>query len=417
MPQLEIFDGTNWQSVVTSINALSNGILIRTAANTLVARSIAVGTGLSVANSDGVSGNPTISLSTQLQNLNGLNAVGFVSLSNITTNTFATRTLTASTGISITNGSGVSGNPTIAIGTVPIANLSGYSSTGTNFLRQDGTWTKPLLNDLLINGDVSISTYNFTSSGTISASTGALKANNLLVHNSTAIVCDPLAVTGGYAPYNGSYGYLNSSGLTGTASGSNTYSINCTYRVKASEFNAVSSIKKKCILAKGIEIEQEVIDIIKSTEFFKYKYKDQIAEHGVRYGVVAEELGRVLPDYIDYNNMEYIPNIMQTGKVERVKNNKHQYIIKLKNEIDNSVKINKLKIINNKNKMIETEISDILDTKTLKVISQDDISQKVFVYGTYEECPSVASKVTELALIAVKNLLTRIEKLEEIQYE
>jgi hypothetical protein len=67
--------------------------------------------------------------------------------------------------------------------------------------------------------------------------------------------------------------------------------------------------------------------------------------------------------------------------------------------------------------MIETEISDILDTKTLKVISQDDISQKVFVYGTYEECPSVASKVTELALIAVKNLLTRIEKLEEIQYE
>lgn len=352
-------------------------------------------------------------ITAQLSALSTLSTTGI--MARTAANTFATRTLTASTGISITNGNGVSGNPTIAIGTVPIANLSGYSSTGTNFLRQDGTWTKPLMNDLLINGDVSISTYNFTTSGTISASTGALKANNLMVHNSTAIVCDPLAVTGGYAPYNGNYGYLNSSGGTGTASGTNTYSINATYRIKASEFNAVSSIKKKRIVSQGLEIEKEVVDIIKKTEFFKYEYKDQIAEKGIRYGVIAEELGKVLPDYVDYNNMEYILNIEQVGKVQKIKD--CQYIIKLENEIDNTVKINRLKLINNKNKVIEVEISDIIDLRTLKINSKENLSQKVFVYGTYEECPSVANKVTELALIAVKNLLTRVEKLEEIQYE
>jgi hypothetical protein len=352
-------------------------------------------------------------ITAQLSALSSLSTTGI--MVRTAANTFATRTLTADTGISITNGNGVSGNPTVAIGTVPIANLSGYSVTGTNFLRQDGTWTKPLINDLLISGNVNISTYNFTTSGTISASTGALKANNLFVHNSSAIVCDPLAVTGGYSLNYSSYGYLNGSGLVGTASGTNTYSINATHRVKASEFNAVSSIKKKRVVSQGLEIEKEVVDIIKKTEFFKYEYKDQIAEKGIRYGVIAEELGKVLPDYVDYNNMEYIPNIMQVGKVQKIKD--CQYIIKLENEIDNIVKINRLKLINSKNKVIEVEISDIIDLRTLKINSKENLSQKVFVYGTYEECPSVANKVTELALIAVKNLLTRIEKLEEIQYE
>ncbi len=47
-------------SLGTVADTASNGIAVRTAANTLTARSIAAGTGISVSNGDGVSGNPTI---------------------------------------------------------------------------------------------------------------------------------------------------------------------------------------------------------------------------------------------------------------------------------------------------------------------------------------------------------------------
>lgn len=53
----------------------ANGLLTRTSTNNYTARSIAAsGSGVSVANGDGVSGNPTVSLSTTLQNLDGTGA-------------------------------------------------------------------------------------------------------------------------------------------------------------------------------------------------------------------------------------------------------------------------------------------------------------------------------------------------------
>jgi hypothetical protein len=48
----------------------ANGIMVRSALNTSIARSIAVGTDLSVSNADGVSGNPTISLGSNVPRLN-----------------------------------------------------------------------------------------------------------------------------------------------------------------------------------------------------------------------------------------------------------------------------------------------------------------------------------------------------------
>ena len=112
---------------------------------------------------------------------------------------------------------------------------------------------------LLNNGTLDLLTNNLITTGNINAQTGTLIANNLAAYNSGVIVCgNPLSIqdTGTYKPYNGSYGYLNSGGTIGTSTGQNPYSINCNNRVKASEFNAVSSIKTKNIESSGKYIEE-----------------------------------------------------------------------------------------------------------------------------------------------------------------
>lgn len=147
-------------------NLSTNGLLIRTASNTYTTRNIAIGTGLSASNVDGVSGNPTINLSTQLQNLHNLNALGFVSLSTAGsgTSSFVNRALTAGSGISITNGSGVSGNPAIAVSNIPINSFAGYPSDSSLFLNGAGQWS----NTLTANSSIY---YGITLNNTNSAST------------------------------------------------------------------------------------------------------------------------------------------------------------------------------------------------------------------------------------------------------
>ena len=114
-------------------------------------------------------------ITTQLQNLNNLNTLGFIALFNTGTNSssFVNRILAAGTGINIVNGNGVSGNPTISLGTVPISSLSGYPSSSSVYLRGDGTWATPAstggVTSVGITGSTGLTVSNspITSSGSI----------------------------------------------------------------------------------------------------------------------------------------------------------------------------------------------------------------------------------------------------------
>lgn len=91
------------------------GMLARTAAQTYAGRTLTGGTGISIANGNGVSGNPTISESI----FSALASNGL--LARTAANTYVPRTLTAGAGISVTNGDGVSGNPTVVRTQSPVA--------------------------------------------------------------------------------------------------------------------------------------------------------------------------------------------------------------------------------------------------------------------------------------------------------
>ena len=218
---------------------------------------------------------------------------------------------------------------------------------------------------------------------------------------------------GSYQPYNGGYGYLNSSGTTGQATGQNSYSINCTNRIKASEFNAVSSKKIKNILGRGEEIEHTAIDLFKKIPLFKYKYKDVVKEGNAdHYGIIAEELAEVIPAFVNMQDEGWIPNIYKNCIADKGLDNSYKLYF---NEKLENIEGSKLKLIfqdKEGEKNIEVMITEIT-ADSLSVICCEKLPRDIFAYGTYSICPTVSKqKVFELGLVALQNIIKRVESLE-----
>ena len=103
-----------------SLEAAGLGLIAKTAANAVTARSLAVsGVGLGLTNADGTAGNPTFALSGLAAALANLGGTGLVTVQGGTT---AGTALIAGTSnqISVANGNGVGGNPTVAIANNPV---------------------------------------------------------------------------------------------------------------------------------------------------------------------------------------------------------------------------------------------------------------------------------------------------------
>lgn len=98
------------------------GIQVKTDVNTIVNRSIAVtGSGLAIANTDGIAGNPTLSLAGVIANFASLSGTGLVTVNGTTVNQ---TTITGTTNqIAVANGNASGGAPTISISDNPV--LSG----------------------------------------------------------------------------------------------------------------------------------------------------------------------------------------------------------------------------------------------------------------------------------------------------
>ena len=236
-------------------------------------------------------------------------------------------------------------------------------------------------------------------------------ANNVPVINYTYSL--NVNDAGAYTPYSGSYGYLNSNGSTGQATGQNSYSINCTNRVKASEFDAVSSKKIKNVLGRGKEIEHTAIELFKKIPLFKYKYKDTIKEGNAdHYGVIAEELAEVIPAFVNMQDEGWIPNIYKTCIAEKGLDNSYKLYF---NEKLENIEGSRLKLIfrdKEGEKNAEVMITEIT-ADSLSVICYEKLPKDIFAYGTYSICPTVSKqKVFELGLVALQNIIKRVESLE-----
>ena len=117
----------------------------------------------------------------------------------------------------------------------------------------------------------------------------------------------PLEVNGS-SSLNATFGYLNSSGNTGTSGPSdNDYSIKASHRIMASEFNAVSDrrIKTNILGSKGTSDLQK-INKLKVSE---YNYVDSIGKgNTLQKGFIAQEVEQIIPEAV-HTHSDFIPNV------------------------------------------------------------------------------------------------------------
>lgn len=111
--------GTDVQAYDADLQGFANlattGLISRTGSGTVATRTLtAPAAGITVTNGDGVSGNPTLALANDLAGLEGLAANGLATRT--ATDTWTTRTIAGTSPVSVSNGDGVGGNPTISIG-------------------------------------------------------------------------------------------------------------------------------------------------------------------------------------------------------------------------------------------------------------------------------------------------------------
>jgi hypothetical protein len=132
----------------------ADGLMTRTAAGTYASRTLtAPAAGITVTNGTGVAGNPTLVLANDLAAVEGLAASGLAA--RIGTDTWTARTLTGTAAeLTVTNGDGVSGNPTISIPTA--VTFTGKTVTG-------GTFSAPTLSGTVAGTPTASGVWTFSS--------------------------------------------------------------------------------------------------------------------------------------------------------------------------------------------------------------------------------------------------------------
>ena len=233
-----LFNITTTGALLSLVNS-GTGFQVKTSSTAITGRSIAVsGVGLSIADGSGVSGDPTITLAGQVLNLANLSANGLMVITTAGALS-ATSILNVVDQTAVFNADGTAGNPTIGLASNPI-----IPGTGSIFIPVGTTGQRPSGVDGKIR-------YNSTDGAYEGYSTGAWRQFSLsggvtLINTGTGLTGGPITATGTISITNtavtaGSYGSATQVGtFTVNAQGQLTAAANST--ITPSGIGAVASV-------------------------------------------------------------------------------------------------------------------------------------------------------------------------------
>jgi hypothetical protein len=188
----------NLTGTAASLNAASQGFIVKNSASTVTNVQLTVGAGMTIANANGTTGNPLIGLNTNLQNVASLSGIGLVTVNG---STFTQTTLGGTSNqIVVTNGNAGAGAPTFSLANNPVipGNAGLTLPVGTTAQRSASTGAVRLNSDLTaFEGYNGTSWTQFLTSGVITFSAG----------------------TTGFAPSSPTAGVVTLSGILNSTSG------------------------------------------------------------------------------------------------------------------------------------------------------------------------------------------------------
>lgn len=201
-----------------------------------------------------------------------------------------------------------------------------------------------------------------------------------------------------------SYAYFNGNASTGTASGTNYYSIYTSDRIATSELNVYSDARIKKI--KGLSDNLQDLNLLKDIQITNYQLVDSVSKGNSSYKkVIAQQVEEVYPSAVT-KMTDFIPDIYQLSSIE------NGFIPLTRTTLQVG---DKLKLITDE----KQEIAEVLSVTTKGIQVNSERSGKVFIYGReVNDFRTVDYEaLTTLNISATQALLKRIEVLEKENQE
>ena len=226
----------------------------------------------------------------------------------------------------------------------------------------------------------------------------------------TSLPSCPLEVVGS-DNLTANYGFLNSSGNTGTANGTNGYSIKASDYIMASEFNAVSDKRIKTDFSiRNTSVDLQMINQLQVTN---YRYIDTITKGSdMRLGFVAQQVETIFPQAVNTSS-NYIPNIYQLSVKVVFDTISNTQIINL-SSYHNLYKGDIVKLYD-KNKVYERKVIKVLSPSIFEIAVTSPLANQLFVFGKkVDDFRAVDyDRIFVMGIGAIQQLSKDVDELEQ----